>query len=100
MINWHFGKTHNWYFNFGPYVGFLISAEESRFGLNIEDEFFKTDWGIAFGIGYKIPICDTVKLFFECDGQASVTNISKYNKEQKYFNSRSALNAGVSVRLK
>ncbi len=58
MINWHFGETRKWYVGLGPYVGFLMSAEESELGLNIEDEFLKTDWELhlVLDIKFRYPI--------------------------------------------
>tara|TARA_Y100000385_G_scaffold194656_1_gene201489 strand:+ start:476 stop:937 length:462 start_codon:yes stop_codon:yes gene_type:complete len=36
MANWHFGSNRNWYLNFGPYVGFLVNAEDSELGLDLK----------------------------------------------------------------
>ena len=48
MANWHFGSNRNWYLNFGPYVGFLVNAEDSELGLDLKDGFKSTDFGFAF----------------------------------------------------
>ena len=69
MANWHFGSKRNWYLNFGPYVGFLMSAKETTFDTDLKDFFNSTDAGLALGIGVKIPLSDKLKLFFEYDGQ-------------------------------
>ena len=53
MANWHFSSNRNWYLNFGPYIGFLVNVEDSELGLDLKDEFKSTDFGFAYGIGYK-----------------------------------------------
>ena len=45
-----------WYFEFGPQVGFLVSAK-SKFGDNstdIKDAFKSTDFGLNLGLGYRV----------------------------------------------
>lgn len=98
MANWHFGRKRNWYLNFGPYVGFLISAKETRLNTDIKNEFKSTDAGLAFGIGVKIPVSDKVRLFFEFDGQAGTSEIFEDSREAS--NSRSAFNVGLNFLLK
>ena len=56
MASWHFGNTRNWYLEFGPYFGFLLNAEETRFGTDVTDGFNENDMGLALGIGVKIPL--------------------------------------------
>jgi outer membrane protein W len=100
MANWHFGRTRNWYLNFGPYAGFLISASSE--GMNVKSSFNSTDFGLALGIGVKIPISDNLKIFIEDDGQAGFTNILKSNSNTngaKILNSRSGLNVGLNFIL-
>lgn len=101
MANWHFGRTRNWYLNFGPYIGFLMDAQESsNSGLPIKDAFNTTDFGLAFGIGVKFPISDKVKLFIEGDGQSGVTSIFKYSGGQTVQNARSSINIGLLFPIK
>ncbi len=92
--NYHFGGTRRWYFNFGAYVGFLVSAEDSEFGIDLKDGFNSTDFGLAYGIGHKFPIGENVKLFIEYEGQAGLTNIFE-ESSTTVRNGRSALNAGL-----
>ena len=51
LASWHFGNNKNWFLEFGPYVGFLLNAEEVRFGTDVTDSFNSTDFGLALGIG-------------------------------------------------
>ena len=95
MANWHFGKKRNWYLNFGPYVGFLMSAKESRFGIDIKELTQSIDAGLALGIGVKIPVSDKIKIVLESDGQSGLTDIFKNNTGNSIRNSRSSLNAGL-----
>jgi len=99
MANWHFGSKRNWYLNFGPYVGFLMSAKETTFDTDIKDGFNTTDAGLAFGIGVKIPIGDKLKLFFEYDGQYGFSEVLKNNDFDRITGSRDAINVGLNFLL-
>lgn len=99
MANWHFGRTKNWYFNFGPYVGFLMSAKETRFGTDVKEAFNTTDFGLALGIGVKIPVSDKLKISLEYDGQSGFSNVFKDSNES-ITNSRSSFNVGVNFLMK
>jgi len=100
LANWHFGKKRNWYLNFGPYVGFLLSAKETRFETDLKTMFQSVDAGLDLGIGVKIPLSTQTKLFFELDGQAGVMDINKFYQENKLLNSRSSINIGFVFDLK
>lgn len=101
MADWHFGRTQNWYLNFGPYMGFLLNAtESSNSGTDIKSAFNTTDVGLAFGIGVKFPIADKVKLFIEADGQSGFTNIFKDSGGQTIQNIRSGINIGFLIPIK
>lgn len=100
MANWHFGRTQNWYLNFGPYVGFLLSAKEHKFDSDIKEAFNTTDFGLALGIGVKIPVSDKIKLYFEFDGQGGLSDIFKENESYRVQNSRSSINFGMNFLLK
>jgi opacity protein-like surface antigen len=99
MANWHFGSNRNWYLNFGPYVGFLVNAEDSELGLDLKDGFKSTDFGFAFGIGYKFEIDDNIKLFIEYDGQSGFSDIFEENAGDAIRNGRSSLNIGALFSL-
>ncbi|PZP50896.1 MAG: hypothetical protein DI598_04530 [Pseudopedobacter saltans] len=98
MANFHFGKTRNWYVNFGPYVGFLTSANIQ--GYDAKPLFNSVDAGLAFGIGVKIPISERCKFFVEYDGQAGLANIAKESDGYSFKNSRFGFNVGVAFPLK
>ncbi|MGL2966234.1 porin family protein [Flavobacterium sp. XGLA_31] len=100
MANWHFGNDRNWYLQFGPYMGFLLSAEETRFGTDVKKAFNTNDFGLTLGIGVKIPVSDKVKLFFEFDGQGGVDDIFKQNDYSAVTNSRTSINFGANFLLK
>lgn len=100
MANWHFGKKRNWYLNFGPYAGFLVGAQETRFDSNLKEDFSPTDFGISVGIGVKIPLSKGLKISFEYEGQEGVTNIFKYRSGSTYTNSRSSFNVGIIFKSK
>ncbi|WP_116787950.1 porin family protein [Flavobacterium psychrotrophum] len=100
MANWHFGRKRNWYLNFGPYVGFLVNAKETRFDQDLKEGFNSTDAGLAFGIGVKIPLNDKLKIFFEYDGQSGFSDIAKNNYYSNSYINRGAVNVGLNFLLK
>jgi opacity protein-like surface antigen len=95
MANWHFGRTHNWYLDFGPYVGFLTSATESYTGSDVKSSFNTTDGGLAAGIGVKIPVSDKIKFFIEYEGQSGVVNIFQ-TSDNTVLNNRGSFNIGIN----
>ncbi|WP_299255270.1 porin family protein [uncultured Lacinutrix sp.] len=99
MANWHFGSTRKWYLNFGPYVGILLNAEDSKLGMDVKEAFNTTDFGLAFGIGYKFEIADNTKLYVEYDGQSGFSDIFKENAGSSVRNGRSSFNVGVLFAL-
>jgi len=100
MANWHFGTKRNWYLNFGPYVGFVMSAEETTGGVDVKEAFNSTDFGLALGIGVKIPVSDKLKVSIEYEGQGGASDIFTENNSYRVSNSRSSLNVGVNFMLK
>lgn len=99
-VSWHFGKKRNWYLNLGPYAGFLLNAKETTGGLNVTDYFNTTDFGIAWGLGVKIPVSDQFKIFLEYQEQSGFTDVFKESNTSAIFNSRGSLNVGVNFLLK
>lgn len=98
--SWHFGGKRNWYLHAGPYVGFLMSAKESKFGTDVKEYFNTTDFGIALGIGYKVRVSDNLKLFIEYDEQTGIADIAKNNDGSSFRNSRGSFNVGATIILK
>jgi len=100
LANWHFGRKRNWYLNFGPYVGFLMSARTTYSGTDAKSSFNTTDAGLELGIGVKIPINDKIRIFIEDDAQAGIANIVKQSTDGSSIqNSRGSLSVGVNVSL-
>jgi len=100
MANWHFGSTRKWYLNFGPYIGILASAKDSKFKMDVKEAFNTTDFGLAYGIGYKFPINEKAKMFLEYENQGGFNDIFKDNSGNSVSNSRGAFNIGVLMILK
>ena len=100
MANWHFGSKRNWYLNFGPYVGILLNAEDSRMGLDLKKGFESTDFGLALGIGYKFSVNEKLKLFVEYDGQSGFADVFVVNAGSSVQNSRNSFNVGILFILK
>ena len=95
-VNWHFGNTKNWYINAGPYMGFLIDASETSHSTDVSEEFRSTDFGLAIGLGVKIPVSDKLKIFFEYEGQSGLSDIFKGTLNYDVMNTRSAFNVGIN----
>lgn len=99
MANWHFGRNRNWYLNFGLYAGFLLSAKDSEFDMDLKDDFKGTDFGLAAGIGYKFFITDRTKIYIEYGEQVGFVDIAEENDGDALRNSRSAISVGVLFTL-
>ncbi|HET8838449.1 MAG TPA: porin family protein [Flavobacteriaceae bacterium] len=100
MANWHFGSTKRWYLNFGPYVGFLMSAEAGE--IDFKEAMNTTDFGLSYAIGHKFPVGDSTKIFIEAGGQSGFSNISKETDGADSVNVKTVtgmLNVGVLFAL-
>lgn len=95
MANFHFGRNYNWFVNFGPYVGFLVNASATDIDLDLTDAFNETDYGVAFGIGVKVPVNDKAKILFEYQAQSGFNEIFDVNDGPTIRNGRSSLNIGI-----
>ncbi|MDR0791915.1 MAG: PorT family protein [Chitinophagaceae bacterium] len=101
MANWHFGKTRNWYLNFGPYVGILTSANATKISDDLKPYFNSADFGLDIGIGVRFPISDNVRLHLEINGAASFGDIFKNNTSgYSVNNSTGTYNIGFEFPLK
>ncbi|WP_454490083.1 porin family protein [Arcticibacter tournemirensis] len=96
MANWHFGRTRNWYLNFGPYVGVLLSASETARDTDIKSILSSTDFGLDAGIGVKIPVSEKTKFFIELNGQSGFTDLVKDNTGMTIRSSTSNINIGFN----
>mgnify|MGYP001605954701 CR=1 FL=1 len=94
LANWHFGHTGNWYLNFGPYVSFLLSAEETATHVAIKKYFSSTDAGLDLCIGVKFPVSERAKFFIEFNGQGGVTDINPDDIKPSIRNTISSFNVG------
>ena len=98
MANWHFGRKRNWYLNFGPYAGILLNAKYNDFEEDLTDDFDTFDFGIAAGVGVKIPVSDKLKIFIEYEGLYGIVSVTEEWKGNAYTG-REALNVGVNFML-
>lgn len=96
MANWHFGRKRNWYLHFGPYAGFLLNARETAFNTDVTEFFNATDFGLAFGIGVKIPISDKLKINLEYDAQSGFSDVFNGSLNQDVLGTRGAFNVGIN----
>ena len=93
--NYYFGNNNNWYVNLGPYISFMIAAKATWFNTDITRIFNSTEYGIAGGIGYKLPISDQLDVFAEIDNQAGLSDIFKDNPGSAVRNNRLSFNLGI-----
>ena len=95
LANWHFAKKRNWYLNGGLYAGFLLNAKITETDFDVSDAISSTDFGVALGIGVKIPVGDH-KIFIEYGAQSGFTDIFEQNSGEAIRNGRSSLNVGFT----
>ncbi|MDO1500823.1 porin family protein [Winogradskyella maritima] len=97
--NWHFGSNRNWYLNFGPSFGFLLSAKADENGQesDIKDLVNSFDLGLGLGIGYKFNMDDRTQFFIEYQGYNGFINIAE-ESDINLLNATSAFNIGVIFR--
>ena len=86
----------NWYLNFGPYVGFLLSAKATTNNLDVKSFFNSTDAGIDIGVGVKFPVGENTKFFVEFNAEGGIANIN--TGTTTFRNAVSALNIGLNFR--
>jgi long-subunit fatty acid transport protein len=98
--NWHFGSNRNWFLNFGPTLGFLISAKADVPGgeIDIKDGIKSSfDAGFGVGIGYKFDIADDTQLYVQYQGYNGFIDL--LGADFSVFNATSAFNLGVIFQL-
>jgi hypothetical protein len=94
MASWHFGRMRNFYVDFGPYIGMLLSANETNDNTDVKPDFTNTDFGFDFGLGAKFPISKNVKFFIEGEVQAGVLNVFKESDGSAIESERTSINVG------
>lgn len=73
--NWHFGSTRKWNLNFGPSIGFLMSAKGNN--TNIKDLANPTQLGLSYGIGYKIEASEQISILIDYQAMSGLSDITK-----------------------
>jgi hypothetical protein len=100
MANWHFGKTRNWYLNFGPYIGFLMNANAkipNGNNVDVKPVFNTVDGGLDVGIGIKFPVSNRSKFYIEYDGQSGVGDIFQSSTGgDRVLSTRASFNIGLT----
>ncbi|NBC58553.1 MAG: outer membrane beta-barrel protein [Bacteroidetes bacterium] len=76
MLSWHYSDK-GWYLDFGPYVGFLLSAKEEMNRIDAKDFFNDNEFGFSVGFGRGIALNEKIKLIAEIRSQVGITDISK-----------------------
>ncbi len=95
MAAWHFGRTRNWYVNFGLFAGFLLNAKETANGNDLKSITSSTDFGLTTAVGVKFPISDNSKFFIELEGQDGVNDVFPGSS---IITVRSSVNLGITFR--
>ncbi|WP_345331579.1 porin family protein [Mucilaginibacter defluvii] len=96
LANWHFGRTKNWYLNLGPYTSILLNVEEVGSDRDVKSGLNNIDLGLDLGIGFKIPVSNKAKLFFELNGEKGLTDVAKEGSGPAFQNNVSSISIGLS----
>ncbi|WP_136480859.1 porin family protein [Cognatitamlana onchidii] len=94
--NWHFGSRRNWFLNFGPTIGFLVSAKADtpEGNVDVKDMIESSfDVGLGVGIGYKFDIANDTQLYIQYQGYNGFVDL--FDEDFSVFNATSAFNVGV-----
>lgn len=94
--NWHFGSTRKWNLNFGPSIGFLLSAKDNS--TDIKDLVNTTQFGLSVGIGYKIEVSKQTSILVDYQSITGLSDVSISNANT-IKNTYSAFNVGVVFKL-
>ena len=95
--NWHFGSTRKWNLNFGPSIGFLMSAEDNS-GRDLKDLVNPTQIGLNYGIGYKIEVSEQFSILVDFQGMTGLTEVDK-SGFFNFTNVASSFNVGGVFKL-
>ena len=94
--NWHFGSTRKWNLNFGLNAGFLTSAKTNE--TDIKSLVNSTQFGIGYGIGYKIEVSENFSILLDTQGMTGLSEIAK-SSEYSFKNAFSTINVGGVIKL-
>jgi hypothetical protein len=78
--NWHFGSTRKWNLNFGLTTSFLMSAsglDGDGNTVNIKPYVDSSQYGISYGIGYKLEVTDNFSLMMDFQGFSGLNDVAK-----------------------
>ncbi|MFD2910165.1 porin family protein [Flavobacterium ardleyense] len=94
--NWHFGSTKKWNLNFGPSLGFLTGAKVN--GVDFKNQLKSTQFGLSYGIGYKIEVTDKFSILVDYQGMAGLSEVAK-DSPYSLKNIHSSFNVGGVFKL-
>jgi len=94
--NWHFGSTKKWNLNFGPSLGFLVSAKDNN--TDIKYLANTSQFGLNFGIGYKIEISKEFSVLIDYQSLTGLSDVSK-TSSTTIKNSYGVFNFGAVIKL-
>lgn len=92
--NWHFGSTRKWNLNFGPSIGFIMSAETN--GEDVKEFVNSTQVGLNVGIGYKIEVSTNFSILVDYQSMTGLTDVAK---DFSFKNNYGAFNVGAVLKL-
>jgi hypothetical protein len=99
LITFHPGTEKLWYFNAGPYVGFLMSEKDSYTNASNKSAYNSTDFGADLGLGIQFPLSyknQKTKFFVEYGWQLGFSNIIANPEDDHSANNvRQALGVGI-----
>ncbi|MGV9004203.1 outer membrane beta-barrel protein [Flavobacterium sp.] len=94
--NWHFGSTRKWYLNFGPSVGFIMSAKSD--GVDVKEFTNSTQIGFNTGIGYKIAVSEKFSISIDYQSVYGLNDVAK-DSEYSFRNNFGSFNVGGVIKL-
>lgn len=94
--NWHFGSTRKWNLNFGPSIGFLMSAKDNN--TDIKNLANSTQIGLNVGIGYKIEVNKDFSILIDYQSITGLSDVSK-TTASTIKNAYGAFNLGAVIKL-
>lgn len=94
--NWHFGSTRKWNLNFGPSIGFLLSAKDNS--TDIKYLANTSQVGLNVGIGYKIEVSKQFSVLIDYQSMTGLSDVSK-TSASTIKNSYGSFNLGAVFKL-
>ncbi len=94
--NWHFGSTRKWNLNFGPSIGFIMSATTN--GIDIKNQVTSTQIGLNVGIGYKIEVSNAISILLDYQSLTGLTSPAKQSNYD-FKNSFGSFDIGCVFKL-